>query len=119
MTIDETLEELEKLRAWRGGDGATPVYADGFQIIHGKIDQGRAVLVTNSVEAQETAEKIEEGAQERALTMLSNAEDEAGDAFGDALDAIEDVEKESDLSLELRAILKELHQKLNRIDTYV
>jgi len=116
MTIDEAIVELEQLKAWRGGDGSTPVRADGFEILYGKVESGRALLVTNSSDAMETAEKIEEDATERADTMISNAKDDAQDAFNEAMEAIKDLESGFELRDKVMAIFKDLRHKLNMVD---
>lgn len=119
MNLDELIEECQKLKAWRGGDGHTPVRADGFNIIFGEVTQGRAVLVTDSSESHETAEKIEEEAQERAGCMISNTKEAADEALGEAMDALKDLDTDGEISRKVSEILNELRHQLNRIDTVV
>lgn len=119
MNLDELIEECQKLKAWRGGDGHTPVQADGFEIAYGEIDQGRAVLVTDSSESHETAEKIKEEAQERADCMISDVKEDADKALGEAMDALKDLDADGEISREVSEILNELRHQLNRIDTVV
>lgn len=123
MNLDELIEECQKLKAWRGGDGHTPVQADGFEIAYGEIDQGRAVLVIDSNKAMETAEKIKEEARERADCMISDVKEAADKALGEAMDALKDLDTDLDtdgeISREVSEILNELRHQLNRIDTIV
>lgn len=70
MTIDETIEELEKCRAWRGGDGSTPVMVNGYSLDPWvKIDEGKASFTTD--------EPMASYAEDRIDKLMAQAEDDA------------------------------------------
>lgn len=81
MTINELRDELDKLQAWVGGDGASPVTVNGFSLEPcGKIEGGCAAFTTGEPVACWTEDKVArilEEAEEDANAIRNNARDDA------------------------------------------